>query len=666
MEKITKGHPLSQSADIVKENLETLKRLFPTIVKEGKIDVEELKALLDEDIETSEEYYRFTWAGKNEGRREANKPSTATLRPCKEESKNWDTTGNIFIEGDNLEVLKLLQKSYAGKIKMMYFDPPYNTGKDFVYKDNYADNLSNYLSLTGQTDEEGKRLNTNTESDGRYHSNWLNMMYPRLKLARNLLTDDGIVFISIDDNEVFNLRKLCDDIFGEENFVSLISLITGANQSGEGVQIQKNVEYCIVYSKSYKDLKIRKVDKINESLRNLNDAPTPLETRDEMGYTIYYNENSGDIIPLKDYDKTKIHLNTVSDVYSNNEDLINKGYVPIRPGFRNKKLHRWRWGIDTFIERKNEIVIQKSDNKFSAYFKQGGFNSPKNYLNFAGGTAELKSLFDGDGIFDFPKSVKYIKYLISIGSSENDIVLDIFAGSGTTAHAVMQQNIEDYSFRKYICIQLPELTDEKSEAFKVGYSTIADICKERLRRSSTNIEEELKNKIKEDKNNNSYQLSFENEEGINVNISASDLLKNFDSGFKAFKLDSSNINAWDGSLSNFNQNLFNAENNIKEERTEEDTLFEILLKYGLYLTVPIEVKEISKSKIYSIGGGVLFVCLSDNITTQIAEAIGKWKEELQPVTCRALFKDNGFKDDIAKTNSIQILRQYGIEEANSI
>jgi adenine-specific DNA-methyltransferase len=213
MEKITSSHPLSQSTDIVKDNLETLKRLFPTIVKEGRIDVDELKALLDEEIETNEEYYRFSWAGKSDARREANKPSTATLRPNQPDSKNWDTTGNVFIEGDNLEVLKLLQKSYSGRIKMIYIDPPYNTGKDFVYKDNYADNLGNYLALTGQTDEEGKKLSSNTESDGRYHSNWLNMMYPRLKLARNLMTEDGVIFISIDDNEVHNLRKLCDEIF---------------------------------------------------------------------------------------------------------------------------------------------------------------------------------------------------------------------------------------------------------------------------------------------------------------------------------------------------------------------------------------------------------------------------------------------------------------------
>jgi len=254
MEKITKGHPLSQSEDIVKANIETLKQLFPTIVKEGKIDMQELKALLDDEIETGEEYYRFTWAGKNEARREANKPSTGTLRPCKEESKDWDTTGNIFIEGDNLEVLKLLQKSYAGKIKMMYFDPPYNTGKDFVYKDNYADNLSNYLSLTGQTDEKGKKLSTNTESDGRFHSNWLNMMYPRLKLAHNLLTDDGVVFISIDDNEVHNLRKLCDEIFGEYNFHGLVSRLTGTPTGGGNKAIVNEVDFILIYSKTDKAL----------------------------------------------------------------------------------------------------------------------------------------------------------------------------------------------------------------------------------------------------------------------------------------------------------------------------------------------------------------------------------------------------------------------------
>jgi len=250
MEKITKGHPLSQSADIVKENIETLKQLFPTIVKEGKIDMQELKALLDEEIETGEEYYRFTWAGKNEARKEANKPSTATLRPCKEESKDWDTTGNIFIEGDNLEVLKLLQKSYAGKIKMMYFDPPYNTGNDFVYKDNYTDNLGNYLTLTKQADEEGKKLSTNTESDGRFHSNWLSMMYPRLKLAHNLLTEAGVLFISIDDNEVTNLRKLCDEIFGEENFIAIFPWRKRTAKSDVPFGVSQDFEWLICYAKS--------------------------------------------------------------------------------------------------------------------------------------------------------------------------------------------------------------------------------------------------------------------------------------------------------------------------------------------------------------------------------------------------------------------------------
>jgi adenine-specific DNA-methyltransferase len=250
MNKIKAGDPLTQSADIVKQNIEMLKALFPTIAKEGKIDLEELKALLGEDVETGDEYYRFTWAGKAMARREANKPTTATLRPNKADSKDWDATQNIFIEGDNLEVLKMLQKSYANAIKMMYIDPPYNTGKDFVYKDDYADNLGNYLSLTGQTDEEGRKMSTNTESDGRFHSNWLNLMYPRLKLARTLLREDGIIFISLDDHEIHNLRKVCDEIFGEDNFVSCVTVRANPRGRQSDTYIATLHDYLLCYSKN--------------------------------------------------------------------------------------------------------------------------------------------------------------------------------------------------------------------------------------------------------------------------------------------------------------------------------------------------------------------------------------------------------------------------------
>ena len=681
MEKITNGHPLSQSADIVKENIDTLKSLFPTIVKEGKIDIEELKALLDEEIETNDEYYRFTWAGKNEARKEANKPSTATLRPNKTDSKNWDTTGNIFIEGDNLEVLKLLQKSYAGGIRMMYFDPPYNTGKEFIYPDDYSDNLGNYLHITQQTDELGKKLSTNTESDGRYHSNWLNMMYPRLKLARNLLTDDGILFLSIGQVELSNLIKLCDDIYGEENRVAIVGRLAKSG-GNKGKFFSPNIEYLLVLAKNIEqaigfrdemnaDL-VKKVytqtetsgERLGQQYRAMGLYQSSLDSRANQRYYIQAPDGSFVIPPKGEMPMIK----------REGEKVIPK----------NKEDGCWRWTFSKYIEEKEKGNIEfKITNNNVLWDENGQFSKwnvntkiwlsdreedgqlPNDFISKFENRHSAKELVELNIPFDFPKPTGLIKYLAKIsGTCNSDIILDIFAGSGTTAHSIMQLNSEDIGKRKFICVQLPEPTDEKSEAYKAGYTNIAEICKERIRRAG-------------DKILNTKTVELENlKQSIEGKILQDDVkeqieqlqstIDNLDTGFKAFKLDSSNINAWDGSVENFEQNLFNAQNNIKDNRTEEDVLFEILLKYGLDLTVPITLKEVNSCKIYSVGGGVLFVCLSDNITTEVAETIGKWKEELEPAVCRALFKDNGFKDDVAKTNSIQILKQYGIEETNSI
>jgi len=640
MDKIERGNPLTQSADIVKENLETLKRLFPTIVKEGKIDVDELKALIDDDVETSEEYYRFTWAGKSEARREANKPSTGTLRPNKADSKDWDTTGNIFIEGDNLEVLKLMQKSYAGRIQIMYFDPPYNTGKDFVYKDNYKDNLGNYLAMSNQIDDAGNKLSTNTESDGRYHSNWLNMMYPRLKLARNLLTEDGTIFISIDDNEVYNLRKLCDDIFGEENYRNLIVVRRGAksvqNQFETIYRLNYGIEYVLVYTKNSQfrfdqfqiDLDEGKEGGWNNHWRGT-DRPT-------MRYEIFgMTPDTGQWRWAKDRSVNAIEnyhqmLNDLGISESDiTQDDIDAWWLK-KLDEEGEELDLLRLSNNSKPEHYIAPTNTKSANNLWADIKPNGNN-------------QLKNLFKRK-VFDTPKSLDLLRRLMKLafGNSNNGIVLDIFAGSGSTAHAVMQQNSDDGGNRKFICVQIPEITNEKSDAYKAGYKTIAEITKERIKRAAKKIQSENKTNL------------FTN------------TVDKIDLGFKAFKLDSSNIHSWDGSVDNFEANLFNAQNNIKDDRTEEDVLFEILLKYGLDLTVPIHEKTVGKCKVYSIGAGVLFICLSDNISTEVAKAIGEWKSELQPATCRVLFKDNGFIDDVAKTNSVQILRQYGIEECNSI
>ena len=623
MEKIDKGHPMSQSTDFVSQNIETLKTLFPAIVKEGKIDIKELQALLGDEIETEEEYYRFAWAGKSMARREANKPSTATLRPDKGSSKDWDTTQNIFIEGDNLEVLKLLQKSYANKIKMIYIDPPYNTGKDFVYKDNYNDNLGNYLAITGQIDEEGKRISTNSESDGRYHSNWLNMMYPRLKLARNLLTEDGMIIISIDDNELVNLKKVCDEIYGEENFIN--NFVWKKNSSGKTVskQFPTNIEYLLFYSRDYNKLKFNVVYKpLSQSTidsYNKDDGDgrgkyctVSLQKTSTPGpeTTYDYIDETGKIwkCPAKGWRMTKHKVKDLEldgRLYMDGETLREKRY----------------WN-----ERENDGQV--ADTLWDD-LDEGNI-----------GTGEVKKIFEGI-IFDYPKPTDLIDRVIKIGTNSNDFVLDYFAGSGTTAHAVMQLNSEDGGNRKFICVQLPEPTEEKSEAYKAGYKTIAEITKERIRRAGEKIKSELKDDL------------F-SKEG-----------KTLDVGFRAFKLDSSNIRAWDGNPDAFEDNLFNAGSNIKENRTEDDVLYEILLKYGLDLTMPIEQKEIAGKQVFNIGMGALFICLGDNITTAVAEGIGKWKEELQPATSKVIFKDTGFTD-VEKTNSMQILKRYGIHEVNTI
>jgi adenine-specific DNA-methyltransferase len=657
MEKITASHPLSHSADIIKQNLETLKELFPTIVKEGKIDVEELKALLGEELETGEEYYRFTWAGKSQARQEANKPSTGTLRPVKEESKDWDTTQNIFIEGDNLEVLKLLQKSYAGKIKMIYIDPPYNTGNDFVYKDNYADNLGNYLAITGQTDAEGRKLSTNTESDGRYHSNWLDMMYPRLKLARNLLGEDGLIFISIGQAEFANLTNVCNEIYGEENkigaFVRLMK--TGGNK---GTFYSPNTEFVLIYTRNIikvkpfrdeisKDL-IEKVytqiqvdgDRKGEKYRIMGLYQSYLDERPNQRYFIECPDGSYVIPP---------GVTMPSSV---------KDGAKVKP---KKGDGVWRWTYERYAEEKigGNVIFKKSGKAdlIDNHGKQAVWNIytkiwlkdreeegriPVDLLDKYENRQSSKELKQLGIPFDYAKPSGLISHLIKIAQIERDsLIMDFFAGSGTTAHSVMQLNSEDGGNRKYLCVQLPELTESESEAFKEGYKTIAEITKERIRRAG----EMIKSEIKED--------LFTKKE------------RHLDIGFRVFKLDSSNINAWDGSVQKFEQNLLSVSENIKSDRSEEDVLYEILLKSGLGLAQPIEEKSISGKKVFSIGIGALFICLADKLTTAVAEGIGKWKKELEPATCRVIFKDTGF-NDVGKTNSIQILKHYGITEVNSI
>ncbi len=641
IEQITKGGELTQSLDIVNENIARLKELFPEVVAEGKIDFKVLQDILGKEIEEEEEYYRFTWAGKAQARREAHKPSTGTLRPAKDESVDWDTTQNLYIEGDNLEVLKLLQKSYAGKVKMIYIDPPYNTGKDFVYKDNYKDNLKNYQEVTGQVDSEGNKLTTNSDSDGRYHSNWLNMMYPRLRLARNLLKEDGVVFISIDDNEVDNLKKICDEVFGEDNFIKNVCVINNFKGRSDDKYIATASESLLLYKKNSFET---------------NGVPIPEEYIKE--YNLEDENGKYRLLGLRkrgSNSKRSDRPNMYYPIYINEKDLSvslksdEKYNIEVFPKLSDGSDGCWRWGKETAIDRINELTgkLIGGRGELDIYQKDYLFRNgekrrviPKSFWMGAefssdNGTKAYKSIMTGID-FNNPKSIDFIAYCCEQSVESDDIILDFFSGSASTAHAIMQLNADDSGKRKFIMVQLPELTEEKTEAYKSGYKTIAEIGKERIRRAGKKIAEEYPEKVKD-----------------------------LDLGFKVFRLDSSNIKGWDGNPDNLVDNLFDSQDNIKTGRTEEDVLFEILLKYGLDLTLPIEEKSIEGKKVFSVGYGALFICLADGITNKVAEGIGKWKEELKPEVCRVIFKDSGF-GDVEKTNSVQTLKRFGINEIKSI
>ena len=617
-----------ETPNLTAVNVTKIAELFPGVVTEGKVNIDLLRSMLGDEV-YGDEAYEFTWVGKRAAIAEAGRPIRKTLRPCVEESKDWDTTENLYIEGDNLDVLKLLQESYLGKVKMIYIDPPYNTGHDFIYNDNFRSDNDEYNEQVEMFDEIGnKQFRENTISNPRMHSDWCSMMYSRLVLARNILADDGLIFISIDDNEVENLKKICNEVFGSCNFVAQMNIITGANQAGEGVFIQKNVEYCLIYAKNIVALKMYRVDKVAETYRNLNDAPTPLSTRTDMGYTIYYNPNTKDIVPLKDYDKNKIHLNKVELVYSDNVDLLTKGYVPIRPGMRNGYLHRWRWGLETLLERKNEVVILEKNGTYTANFIQGGFNPPKNYQNFSVGTIEIKNLFNGNAVFDYSKGCSFLKYLISISSTDKDIILDFFSGSATTAHAVMQLNAQDGGNRKFIMVQLPEVCAEGTEAAKAGYKNICEIGKERIRRAGEKIKTEA---------------------GLTA--------QNLDVGFRVLKLDDTNMNDVYYAAGDYTQELLlQMESNIKPDRTDMDLLYGCLLDRGLPLSMPHSHEEIDGFTVHTYNDGDLIACFEEKISEKaIREIAGRCgADKRKGLATRAVFRDSGFISSPEKINVFEI------------
>jgi adenine-specific DNA-methyltransferase len=614
-----------RSHDAAGDKIAELLRLFPEIRTEGgKLDFDRLKLALGETVDVGKERYGMNWPGKAECFKTIQAPSLGTLRPCPEESVNFDTSENLIIEGDNLEVLKLLQKSYLGKVKMIYIDPPYNTGNDFIYPDNFSESLQTYLEYTGQVDEGGRKFATNTETDGRFHSKWMNMMYPRLYLARNLLAPDGMTLISINDMEVSNLRKLCDDVFGEENFRGQISRSTGT-PTGQGNDILVNeIDYVIVYSKT-SDATFEGQDftSEDEKIYDKSDAfgkylTRPLrktggEDRREDRPSMYYSVESPD--------GTKV--------------------FPMGPGGYES---RWRCGADTYKTYVSRNLIEwkavgeGKERRWQPYLKfylEGRKKQPSNlWVELEGNkkaSIDVKNLF-GDKVFDFPKPVDLIKKCIAIGTNLDDVIIDFFAGSGTTAHAILEMNKEDGGNRRFILVQLPEPTHRSD------FPTIADICKERVRRVLNNL-------------NNEDAGRFNNGKS--------------DRGFRVFRLAESNFTTWDAQVAHDPKALQNQldfhVNHIREARTADDILYELLLKSGFPLTTPVEKLTLAGKTVHSVASGALMICLERELTLELIRAIADAKPE------RVVCLDEGFAgNDQLKANAVQTFKTKGIVKFQTV
>ena len=597
-----------------------------------------------QDLESSKERYSLTWNGKSEARQIAQEVSTGTLRPGKEESKNWDSTENIYIEGDNLEVLKLLQKSYYGKIKMIYIDPPYNTGDDILYKNNFTIPLEYYKRFIGEISDEKFVLTTNSDTSGRYHSDWLSMMFPVLKLGRNLLSNDGIIVIAIDDYEQSRLRMMCDEIFGEYNFIGTI--VTRCNPQGRG---KKNIdpvhEYHLIYSKNVKNMKELRIKNNKEgNFEKLIRTGTNSrkEERPKRFYPILVKNNKVEMITIEEYQK----------IYSKeagfNEEYIEKlrkkyeeeGNLVIFPIAKNGEKKVWQREFDRVLKEYQTYIYKNNQIKYPSDEKRTPTSlwDENLYSNVSYGTNILKNLFNQEETFDYPKSIYTVKDLISM--VDDGYILDFFSGSGTTAHATMQLNVEENQNKKFILIQLPQKISKDKNAYSLGYKNICEIGKERIRRAG--------DKIKEDET-----LPLENREKMDI-------------GFKVFKLDSSNIKEWDTDTNDLQQSLLDSVENIKSDRNSLDVLYEILLKYGLDLNVPIKETK----NFYSIGGGTLLVSLNNEINldviNSICEEYKKILETDKKFKTTVILRDNSFKNDVDKTNTLKRLEQVGISEIRSI
>lgn len=665
-----------ESLNIEQENISKLKEIFPEVFNEDKIDFDKLQNVLGNYIDTDEEKYRFTWNGKMNSLRLSQVPSTGTLRPFKDDSIDWDSTQNIYIEGDNLEVLKLLQNSYLNKIKMIYIDPPYNTGNDFIYSDDFRDNLENYKKVTGQIDDKGNSTSTNSDTSGRYHTNWLNMMYPRLRLARNLLTEDGVIFISIDENEVKNLKHICDEIFGEHNRLSThhIQVRYDNKTLNEKNDWQPVMEYVFIYAKNAnifipkKEFEDYSLDKFVYRFKELSEGETfevkgrkVTVFKDGEWELIESNEGSTELLK-ETWVSGSIYSGTGNGQMVQNviEPRVNKdGYGSL---YKIDGLGEDGLGYRYFTGPQTEgatrckmfsgVPLSKLEEIKNGTAKK--YKSISNLCVFEDYSPDFGNIASEGGVKynSGKKPIKMLKTLIDLCNlKDGDIVLDFFSGSATTGHAVMQLNSEDKIKRKFIMVQLPEKLSPEVKEQKNTYEfllsinkppLLSEVGKERLRRSG--------NKIKEKYGIESQQLS--------INGTTSQVP---DIGFKVFKLDTSNIKKWNPETKNLERSLLDQINNYVEGRSEEDALYEIILKNGLPLTVPVEELDIKGKKVYSIGMGALIVCLDNNITLDIADEIANISTEFEDKSqVTVVFKDNGFANDSVKTNIKETIRGYGI------
>jgi len=656
--KIEAHSPVAQSADLIADNIAKLKAMFPELLTEGasgiQVNADVLNQLVGKVATDADEKYGLNWHGKRRARQLALTPSTGTLRPCIEESVDWDTTQNLMIEGDNLEVLKLLQKSYSSKIKLIYIDPPYNTGKDFVYPDNFQDNIKNYLELTGQLDG-GKKISSNTEASGRFHTDWLNMVYPRLRLAKTLLHSTGAIIVSCDDNELPRLLLMMDEIFGEENFVGQI--VWQRSKKGDAKLVAKVHEYLVCYVKDKaavleQGVWRRPKEGADDVLAKYAELKASLAGNHESiraSMMEWYRE-----LPEGDPKKSHKHYKWSDDrgLYfaadfagpddgresRPRHDILH----PVAQISCKKPSTGWRWdqektnwalaqvpprihfGVDeTTIPTRKSYLFEIDSEPYSSVFYRDGRSA----------TLEVEELV-GKGWFQFPKNTDVLSELIELITKPEDLVLDFFAGSGSTAHAVMKVNAAHQSKRRFIVVQLPEPTG------KDQYKTIADITKQRLRKAGEKITKQT---------------------GA---ISA-------DVGFRVFKLNTSNIRAWNPDRDDLAQTLLDHEEHLLPGRIEADILYELLLKLGLDLCVPMEKRVIAGKDVHAIGGGVLLACLSEKITREdvepLAQGVAAWYKELAPAgdaTC--VFRDSAFFDDVAKTNLAAILEQQGIKQIRSL